>query len=260
MLILPTNFIMKYEEYYNEISALFKEWGERRSISNPDAKFVYDGVSGEWPDDMGISKISEKSWQKWEDAKPKIMFLIKEAWGGYQPEIAHDAGSRFGWNMMRWKKAIEQLYLDGTCVPAYISNDEASISNEGCAIVEVKKWDEDLRTSTKDDILAYARRDGDLLRKEIDLIGPEVVLCDGTTFTAYNEFIYPGELKNAQNLNYIPPEETADKISASIILHKQKNRLVLNFYHPSARYSAKSLHDLLCRLFSKSDAFSKIRD
>jgi hypothetical protein len=176
------------------------------------------------------------------NSKSKILFLVKEAFNEYEPEIPTEDKKKFHLNMAKWKYLIEG-FVSNCSVPEYPTNEVLNGRNIGIAIVEVKKFDDDSHSSNSNDILNYAKRDSKLLQEQIELINPNIILCGGT-FGAYEDGIYENEKDKIVHEYY----GVVENIDASIYNHR--NRTILNFYHPSYTKSPETLYDLLGKLFT----------
>ena len=187
------------------MEALIAEW---RRLRPEYAPFVIDGILDE---------------TIWETAAPKILFLLKESYGGwYQikgPINVIDGGNKEFWpNICRWKHLIKSLHQG--VLPQFPELSELEEWRDGSfllrdiAYVNIKKK---LGGSTSNarDIMDFALRDQDFLRRQIDLIDPAIVLCGGT-FWPYHA-IYSGNT-------------TMHKASDRVWCHGK--RQVIDFKHP----------------------------
>lgn len=189
----------------DKLSRLFQIWIKRRKIN--ESNFTYDGP---------------QNTAKWESLELKILFLLKEAYNGFEPAYPippEKIKKTFFLNIVRWRALLQSLYFQPNKEAILLNNDEYSELIEDIAIVEVKKNDEGNRRSVDSIIESYARRDKCFLKKEIDLINPHVVICGGT-FKSYN-IIY--------ELN----DNSLDLKMLSHGCYNHKNRLVIKSYHPS---------------------------
>lgn len=220
-----------------------KELLEKWSLERPDysdnnnIEFTYDGPA---------------NWEKWLVQKPKILFLMKEAHSGYHP-CKHQEGinEKFILNITRWKFAIKGIYENPNDNITLPSDEDlrkwTDNKTDDIAIVEVKKKDDGSKSTAYSTIMKFAEQDKLYLKGQIDLINPDVILC-GYTCDAYADHIYRED--QWEELYKI---ESPKKCS----LFKHKNRLVIDFYHPSPRYGHEVLFDLLFRLLTESKAFEK---
>jgi len=128
-------------------------------------EFVWDGPS---------------NWELYENSFPKILFLVKEARNGYHPSTPlQKANTKFMRNIARWSliidKAFEQVEL-----PTMPSNSDLREFNDSVAIMEVKKINQENISSTSKDLNEFAFEDREFLKRQIKIIGPQVIFCAGT--------------------------------------------------------------------------------
>ena len=177
----------------------------------------------------------------WEKSKLKILYLLKEANDDFVDirnthiDIRHGNSKTFWWNVVFWKHALTAAFenpenLDSS-LPDKSNIEEVKNNNyllKDIAYVNIKKRNFNLPTSENVDISNYAKSDKELLRQQIDLINPNVVLCCGIThqFLRYKMFYENDILEQLGEYCY-----------------KHKNRLVIDFYHPACRkgYATYSL-------------------
>ncbi len=194
----------------NLLDNLNKTWEQAR----PDYAFVYDGIYE--------SAV-------WEKEPIKIMFLLKESYSGFTHiansggyEVFGKAGSpHFFPNMAFTKYAINEVLLSkATCIPQYDKKKLPEVMNndgvlDAVAHLNVKKT---LGNSTSNggDIMQYAKKDSSYLSQQIDLICPNVVVCDKVTINAYKK-IYLND-----SITQVGEWE-----------HYHKDRLIVYHYHPS---------------------------
>lgn len=87
------------------------------------------------------------------------------------------------------------------------------------------------------EILSYAKKDKDLLRKQIDILDPQIVICCGT-FDCY-DVIY--------DYTYGTEEKLINFKNCSC--WRVDKRLVIDFYHPSYWVKGdRNLYEILCHL------------
>ena len=194
-------------------------------------------------------------WALWEEAKPKILFLVKESPNGYHPSIVPlEIKAQFLKNIARWRYALRKLYDKPNQTPNFPSDDlfsNPAHSFSDIAIVEVKKLDEKKGASSTTEIKKYARDDKMELLSQIDLLDPQIVLCC-YTIESY-DIIYDEA--------YEPYETISPIINNKFRCWKLNNRLVIDFNHPSihpaSQYKSKDLFDILCRMIKEGNVFDK---
>ena len=185
-------------------------------------EFTYDGPS---------------NWDIWETEKLKILFLVKEARLGYHPCVKEQpTTSRFSRSIARWKIAIKKSIINNEKI-LLPKNYELPKYNDDVAIVEVKKLNEEKSFSNNGQICHYANQDKDFLKRQIDLLSPNVIVCC-STFQSYN-IIY-------QNIYTVKKKlHSVDKCNSWLL----DNRLVIDFFHPSTFHkTSKYLFETIAEL------------
>lgn len=184
--------------------------------------FIRDGV------------VNEKVWYG-ENNKKRILFVLKEAYGGVAAwSLADELKRRAPWSSI-WKRVAEWTYgIQNTTgdkiaryEPASISMSENNEWLNQIAVVNMKKSG-GTSSSKYEEILLYADYDKLELRKQIEIIDPEIIVC-GSTFSAINS-LYDNQIRTKEiycdNWYYF-----TDVIGG-------KNRLVIDYYHPANHYPA----------------------
>jgi hypothetical protein len=186
------------------------------------------------------------SQEDWDNAHPKILFLLKESYGDWFEvngpiPIKSGNNKQFFPNIALWKYLVSH-YLNTKVLPPFPSSLELLPefqNGDGClkeiAYVNVKKK---LGTSISNskEIQHFALRDKELLAEQMDMLNPDVVICCGT-FWSYHP-IYDG------NKTIVP-------ISKRI--YKHGSRMIIDFYHPgyyAFRGGQSGLYDKLKELLS----------
>ena len=143
---------------------LFRSKRERPEYQTNGSSFLRDGI----PD-----------YELWSVAKPKIMFLLKEAIrdDGWEPVMGIiDFQSSFAINLARWHQVLKLLLIDCSNVPTLSQIDKTlRFPIRDLALVEVKKATQGLSKSEYADIMAFAERDKDYLEEQINIIQPEEI-------------------------------------------------------------------------------------
>jgi hypothetical protein len=152
-------------EYHKKNQELFKKWQEK--YKEEERGISYDGIS-----DFTV----------WEKMPVKILFLLKETNNDFEPSVPNQSIYGIcGWNIARWTFAINELFKNPDVMPKFPERSDlpTGLSELGIAMVEVKKIHGN--SSCPNSIIEfYAKNDSDLLRNQIDLINPQVIICCGT--------------------------------------------------------------------------------
>lgn len=224
---------MNKEEYENRINDLNERWIQARPEYEEEGKrFTYDGII---------------NFELWKKSKPKILFLLKENYSSdWDPiEGISSDGNKFSRNISRWRQILKDLYINPTKDISF-ENIELPEDIDDIAIVEVKKVNEGKAHSPYKVIYNYAIKDKNFLTEQIDLIDPHVVLC-GYTGDAYGDMY-----DDSWELLYSLPKPL------DCSCYKHRNRLVIDFYHPSPiAKSPIDYFDRLHKLIKEGKVFEK---
>ncbi len=227
---------MNFKKYQKEYDKLINNIEHFRDDEK--GEYSWDGIVGE----------SESDFSEWVNAPAKVAFLMKEAYGEYHARIPSEIKNNIGFKIARWKYLIWEYYKTNK-LPDYPENDilkeKYKNKNLGIALIEVKKYDENKTVSSSAEILEYARKDRKLLKDQISLINPEIIICCGT-YEAYENGIYQDDKRNINHLKYIDLQDKYTNVHGSIYTHN--NRIIINFLHPSARVDSKGTFELLGKL------------
>ena len=223
---------MKDLEKVQTVEELLELWQQRHQNKRKN-RFIKDGI------------INENIWHKTE---VKVCFLLKESYfdaseyekdvllpdrnlkkhhwnahischdGHYVYDLAEHLNKHEPWFMWRkvenWTKVLLQIL--GLSVATPIQN---------IAVINIKK-SEGVSESDYQDILSYAYDDCVLIRKEIELVDPDIIICGAT----YDYCVKAG-------LFDAPQEVAVLKDFGSRKVLRYGKRIILDCYHPSARIS-----------------------
>jgi hypothetical protein len=229
---------MNSAEYTNQINDLFERW--KKSKGYTDDNFTVDGVA-------------PQNWDKWNESKPKILFLLKENFTTdfepqYGVELRENGGrDQFSWNVARWRYVIKELFDNPRADIIYDKfNPALPVWVDDVALVEVKKLNEGASTSDNSDIKKYAKEDREFLQEQIEILNPDVIICCYTG-DSYDQFRTPNE-------EYV---ELFRKSNCPC--YKDGNRLCIDFYHPSSftPFNSIELFDILKEMIVEGDVFSQ---
>jgi hypothetical protein len=219
----------------NPHDELLDKWSELKHHQEKGKCFIKDGIVDP---------------SRWASARPKVLLLLKEArhkgsvrWD-YREYLRKDyPPNRTLQNSAYWCYAIHRIVrgnlppvpFPGTRKSEYIKAVEALRSS---AIVNVKKSG-GRSISSDEDIAYYAKKDGPLLRQQIESIKPDVVVC-GNTWECVNQ------LWQDKDLVY----DGVWRVGQSVFI---------NFWHPSYRISDELKYYALAGLLLGSKALSNLR-
>ncbi len=232
---------MENKTISEQLEILFKEWRERLKQNNDGSNFTEDGVMFQ----NGIKP--EETEQKWISSDKRVLFLLKdqnesdkeEDRGGcdiryfltdtdWTPQAAkvrniqdpHYKNIAYMlWGLLKADKDNGWQYNE---VEAHHEEVKECFNTHPFAIIECKKISGG--SSCKDSELNYhIKTYGDLLKKEIEILNPTIIVCT-------NRFIY-----NFVVNMYPSSELTSIDNRIGIMYNKESNVLILGTYHPSYR-------------------------
>ncbi len=224
-----------------EIDNIYQKWEEEIKGD----QLVYDGIL---------------SIEKWNKLDLRVMFLLKESHNKYykiaiEPvKIRKGSGPSFFPNILLWKYAIEKAYIShkknteiAREMPNYKTFDEWKKNYlDSIAYFNVKKTLGGSSSNPKI-ISEFATNHKLILKEHINLINPNVIFCDDTTYFAYKnifEFRHYDEIKGDKILF----NEKYVKTNYKPKLYRHNNRLIIRFYHPS--YFGKNRRKLYQKLIN----------
>lgn len=192
-----------------DMNTLFQNWEEVHKKKGYE-RFIRDGI------------VSLKDW--YEQTTPKICYLLKEAYSdrdGFDlVQTLHDEDPWQMWKKVAvWTEAIFQSF--GEC-SAYDKErvQKNSWKNTDCiAVINIKKSNGQSQSDDKE-IVAYAEADQDFLRRELDIINPDIILCGNTS----------------DCLRTILGDRWKDNETKMTLFGQWNGKLVIDYCHPASQY------------------------
>lgn len=204
---------------YEQEEQIFNEWRSADSKG-----FVSDGM------------VNEEDYSK--PGQSKILFLLKEANSDESfdlREFVRKGGRRQTWdNITRWVMGIRELDREMPWSELK-SITEADRKNYLSSIVSVNiKKKCGGNTANSYELSVCAEKDADMLREQLGLYHPDIIICCGTGWL-YKDFIYKDELRT----------ELWKETSRGIPYLYHHGCLVVDFAHPMARIDSCFLYYML---------------
>lgn len=158
-----------------------------------------------------------------------ILFLLKEAYSRDPArrtwDLCGDIAQYGPWGMWhhvaKWTHGLLHTTA-GEIAPYSRAGDRANELLRRIAVVNVKKV-EGHSTSDGEDLARFVRADRDLLRRQIELAKPKIIVC-GNTFDYLQTIFGTAQERTSENWHY------------RMDLGELKDVLVLDYYHPAVRY------------------------
>lgn len=243
-----------YQSYNSQLNKLFTEWKEK-SLENGDVIFTEDGLM-EKAEARNIDVEKE-----WRESSKRIMFLLKD-----QPSTSSDDArlwlrdknmglkncelkSRFIRNIANIFWGLYHADREHLCTVADMkkSFDEIKecFNTKPFAFIECKKQGGGT-TISNNTLKEYLERYGDFLKREIDILQPNMIVC---TSSIIYKFV-------CRKYNQEEELIKIDDKHNSIRFHRTSGTLIFCSYHPSARKSHETVYEGVMdhyRAFLKSD-------
>ena len=212
-----------------ELKNLFNLWKEKDIHSGK--IFNFDGI---------VCK------DEWDKQDKKILFLLKEAYHDDKKFMSENQSNEYNltydlcengpWNNI-WNRVAEWTYgilntsIDDIAAYKKLSKEEAKSYVKKISVMNIKKSGGE--SKSKDESLRlYAENDAAEIVKEIELINPNIIICGYTM--GYLILSLETLKKNDSSVISINKEANFSEN----FHYNWKNRIVLDYYHPAARYPA----------------------
>lgn len=169
----------------------------------------------------------------WDDSTPKVLFLLKEAYGDITDLPKFIRGLE-NLNKGTWRRCAEWAHIVLSNQPMKyeeIIEDERAKRDAllSCAVVNIKK-SSGRSESDMNDIIRYAKADSKLLREQIDTLRPDLIISGGV-FDCWKE-IWTAPSINKQERRIWTVGKT----------------LAFNFCHPASVYPEDFMYFSMMKL------------
>ena len=172
------------------------------------------------------------------ESKVKVLYVLKEANGGKNKEwkngdlrnyLSNYATRWQTWNnLVRWQFGIENINNDNS----WQTIDKINVNFRKeylrhVAIINLKKQ-AGSKSSNMREIFEHAKRDVKLIKSQIELYDPEIVICGGT-----------GDI--VKEIGLFEGLDKWEKSARGVSFNIAKNRIIVSYKHPAARQSKKHM-------------------
>ncbi|MBQ3636512.1 MAG: hypothetical protein II951_12995 [Bacteroidales bacterium] len=230
------------QDYNAKLEKLFDRWIERSKQNNErrDATeeqriiFTKDGLMEKLDESINVAK-------EWGKSKRRIMFLLKDQptdWcndcrGWLKSKRNYNLETRFIRNIANlfwglWNASPENL-CSAEQLHESLEDVKSCFNTHPFAFVECKKQGGGTRLSDKE-LKSYLNKYGDLLKEEIEILDPNMIVCTNRHIYSFVTKMYEGELTTIDGFN-------------SIRINERRGKLIFCSYHPSARRGEDFVYD-----------------
>lgn len=227
---------------------LFEEWQDRH-FRKGNNYFIRDGI------------INQRIW---DNQELKICFFLKEAYQKDVPVwdmtkwICNENGGA-GAVVKMWKTVAELTYgLLNTnihTIPSYtdaksLTKCDMSQLLQKISVINVKKSNGESRSEWSD-LVEYAKADADLLRREIDLISPNVIVCGNNS--SLLRIVYGASVDESGCVCHdgMIDEKSYQYMNENGYLWFG-DKLIIDFYHPANQFPKMMNFYTLCCIYQKA--------
>lgn len=189
----------------------------------------------------------------YEHTKPKIVFFLKEAYsqGEYKTwsltEWLNNGSMTKMWGTVaEWTYGIKNTTATVIAPKPYLSKEEKTDLLKTIAIVNVKKSNGQ-KSSDYNDLLTYAESDYFHLRKELDILAPDIIICGNNSSLLrllYGAKIQEGKVSKDGAIN----AEFMHKNGYAIV----GNQIIIDYYHPANQYPTMLNYYTVCSLYQQA--------
>lgn len=219
-----------------ELNALMEEWNENhRSIGL--INFISDGAVNA---------------DVYEGSSPKIVFFLKEAYSKTNESwsltkwLDNGAMTKMWGNVAEWTYGIQNTSVNVLPHKPQLTNEEKTQLLKSIAIVNVKKSNGNL-SSDYEDLLCYAETDSAYLKRELDILNPDIIVCGNNS--SLLRVIYGAEVQEKK--------VSADGLIDVDFMKRNgyayvENKIIIDYYHPANHYPAMLNYYTVCSLYQQA--------
>ena len=192
-----------------EMESLFQEW-EAAHKRKGYKRFIRDGI------------VSLEDWYR--QPTPKICYLLKEAYSDHEGfDLAKLLHKKEPWQMWKkvavWTEAIFQAFGDGKEYDQERIQANIRRNTNRIAAINVKKSNGQSESDYKE-LEDCAIEDRDFLRRELDIVNPDIIVCGYTSHC----------------LRVILGDDWKNNKTAMTLFGEWNGKMVIDYYHPASKY------------------------
>lgn len=221
-----------------QIDALMREWAEDHH-GKGGASFISDGVVDA---------------DTYEGSIPKICFFLKEAYSrtddgdwSLTDWLASGAMTRMWSSVAEWSYGIR--HTTETVIPQkpQLTREEKTALLQAVAVVNVKKSNGAV-ASDYEDLLQYARTDQAYLKRELDILSPDVIVCGNNS--SLLRLLYGASVKDNGKVGEDGLVDAAfmRQYGYAVV----DGTIILDYYHPANQYPAIMNYYTVCGLYQQA--------
>ena len=211
-----------------------------------------------------VAEHNEKGWTNfikdgavnpeiYERTQPKIVFFLKEAYSKSDIDVwsltdwlNNGAMTRMWGAVAEWTYGIRNTTATTIPQKPHLSYEEKTALIKSIAIVNVKKSN-GTKNSNYSDLINYAKSDKVYLKKELDILSPDVIICGNNS--SLLRLLYGAKIQDEK--------VTSDGLIDAEFMRNNgfafnNKQIILDYYHPANHYPAMLNYYTVCSLYQQA--------
>ena len=189
----------------------------------------------------------------YEISKPEIAFFLKEAYS--EPNsgnwcltdwLNNGAMTRMWGAVAEWTYGIRNTTKTDIPAKPNLSREEKTDLLKSVAIVNVKKSNGS-KNSDYADLLSYAKADRTYLKKELDILSPDVIVCGNNS--SLLRLLYGADVQGEHVASGGIIDVEFMRKNGYAIVDKQ---IIIDYYHPANQYPTILNYYTVCSLYQQA--------
>lgn len=189
----------------------------------------------------------------YEQSQPKIVFFLKEAYsksndGGWNLTdwLNNGAMTRMWGTVAEWTYGLRNTTATEIPSKPHLSSEEKTTLLKSIGIVNVKKSNGNV-SSDYTDLLQYAATDCEYLKKELDILTPDIIICGNNS--SLLRLLYGAKIQDGKvsSDGIIDAEFMRENGYAFV-----DNKIIIDYYHPANQYPTMLNYYTVCSLYQQA--------
>ena len=222
---------------FDAINKLMDDW-KNTHLSKGRKCFISDGI---------VDKDC------YENSSSKICFFLKEAYSKESDEdwsltewLNNGAMTRMWGNVAEWTYGITNTTQTVIKPKPSLTKEEKSQIIRNISIVNVKKSNGFVQ-SNYEDLLKYANEDADFLRKELEILNPDIIVCGNNS--SLLRVLFGATVHNDKVLDDGDIDIEFMRKNGYVI---HENKIIIDFYHPANQYPSMMNYYSICAIYQQA--------
>lgn len=184
----------------------------------------------------------------------KICYFLKEAYSKDNDEdwdltrwLDNGAMTRMWSNVAEWTYGIINTTTTNISHKPQLTNQEKTVLLKSVSVINVKKSNGNVQ-SDYGDLLNYANEDKEFLKRELDILKPDVIVCGNNSSLLRLLYGATVQSKNRVSAEGLIDAEYMSKNGYAFV----GNQIIIDYYHPANQYPAMLNYYTICSLYQQA--------